>query len=125
VRVSAKKLGPPRNERWLRACLESCLQLPRFFAKATQIFLYRASGRCKQRPSSGLRKALAKALPSLATPYRGEQSPLLGKRGRGRPRHNVRRASSPVRWPKAAWKLAKLQRETQAPPLQVFRAAQL
>ena len=30
-------------------------------------------------------------------------------RGRGRPRHNVERASSPVRFPKTAWKLAKLQ----------------
>jgi DAK2 domain len=31
------------------------------------------------------------------------------ERGRGRPRHNVGRASSPVRLPKTAWKLAKLQ----------------
>src|SRR5262245_5792875 len=30
----------------------TCLQLPRFFANATQIFLFRASGRCKQRPWS-------------------------------------------------------------------------
>src|SRR6516165_6602143 len=29
-------------------------------------------------------------------------------RGRGRPRHNVGRASSPIRLPKTAWKLAKL-----------------
>src|SRR6516164_9554677 len=31
------------------------------------------------------------------------------ERGRGRPRHNVGRATSPVRLPKTTWKLAKLQ----------------
>ena len=37
--------------RSLRACLEGrCWQLPRFFANANQIILYRAFGRCKQRP---------------------------------------------------------------------------
>ena len=38
-------------------------------------------------------------------------SRLLGgaKRGRGRPRHNVGRASPPLRLPKTDWKLAKLQ----------------
>ena len=31
------------------------------------------------------------------------------ERGRGRPRHNVGRASSPVRLPKTGWKMSKLQ----------------
>src|SRR6516164_8173130 len=40
------------------------------------------------------------------------------RRGRGRPRHNVGRATSPVRLPKTAWKLAKLQggAASDAPP---------
>ena len=38
------------------------------------------------------------------------------RRGRGRPRHNVGRASSPVRFAKTAWKLAKLQRAWQLSP---------
>jgi len=38
------------------------------------------------------------------------------RRGRGRPRHIVGRASSPVRLPKTAWKLAKLQRPAGSGP---------
>ena len=55
---SAKKFGPPLEMSAGYGRVWSCLQLPRFFANASQIFLYRASRRCKQRPSSGLRKAL-------------------------------------------------------------------
>ena len=46
---SAKKFGPPLEMSAGYGRVWSCLQLPRFFANATQIFLYRASGRCKQR----------------------------------------------------------------------------
>jgi hypothetical protein len=42
-------------------------------------------------------------------------------RGRGRPRHNVGRASSPVRFPKAARKLAKLQGKLLATPSDSLR----
>jgi hypothetical protein len=38
------------------------------------------------------------------------------QRGRGRPRHNVGRASSPVRLPKTVGKLAKLQGPALAGP---------
>src|SRR5262245_14726436 len=63
---SAKKLSPLEMSAGYGRCQGSCLQLPRFFANATQVFLYRAPGRCKQRPSSGLRKTLNthKRLPS-------------------------------------------------------------
>ena len=83
----------PGNERWLRACQGRFLQRPRFFANANQIILYRASGRRKQRPSSSIRIRRRQFL--------GSQ---ISQRGRGRPSHNVGRASSPVRLLKTAWK---------------------
>src|SRR5262249_5189050 len=45
---TAKKLSPLEMSAGYGRCQGSCLQLPRFFANATQVFLYRASGRCKQ-----------------------------------------------------------------------------
>jgi hypothetical protein len=48
----------------------------------------------------------------------GYQFAFRPERGRGRPRHNVGRASSPVRFPKTAWKLATEQGYPEEPPWQ-------
>ena len=65
-----------------------------FSAKAVIRIIFRPDG---SPGTSGMGPMWNRSKPALKRRYRG----------RGRPRHNVGRASSPVRSPKTAWKLAK------------------